>query len=317
MEFQNYIINDLNDDVIKELFGINDCNLKQLKSLYETDISFRDNCFKFFSNDVKNFEVFKRHIDLLIEFINAKKELSSDIINQSYYAILDRTDEHFTDAYSKVFAYTFSGKPIFAKTKNQQVLVKAIANHDLTFAIGPAGTGKTFLAVSMAVQAFKKGEVKKIVLTRPAVEAGENLGFLPGDLKEKVDPYLMPLYDALNDLLGNQQFIKMIERNQIEIIPLAFMRGRTLNEAFVILDEAQNTTNSQMLMFLTRLGKNSKMVINGDITQIDLNIKKADSGLIIATNRLKNIDDIAFVYLNNHDVVRNNLVQKIVEAYND
>lgn len=167
----------------------------------------------------------------------------------------------------------------------------------------------------MAVNALKKREVEKIVLTRPAVEAGEKIGFLPGDIKDKIDPYLMPLYDSLSDLLGYQQFIKLLERNVIEIIPLAFMRGRTFNNAFIILDEAQNTTESQMLMFLTRLGKKSKMVVNGDITQIDYPLKKETSGLVSASYKLRNIDEIAFSYLDSKDVVRNPLVQKIIEEY--
>lgn len=187
-------------------------------------------------------------------------------------------------------------------------------HHDLVFGIGPAGTGKTYLAVVKAVDALKKGEVKRIVLTRPAVEAGESLGFLPGDLKEKVDPYLRPLYDGLNDVLGKEQAARLIEKEIIEIAPLAYMRGRTLDNAFVILDEAQNTTPEQMKMFLTRLGFGAKMVITGDVTQIDLP-KGVQSGLIKANNILKDVADIAFIYLNESDVVRHPLVQKIIAAY--
>src|SRR5690606_36467155 len=200
------------------------------------------------------------------------------------------------------------------KTLGQKKYVAAIKKHDLVFGIGPAGTGKTYLAVVMAVHALKNGHVKRIILTRPAVEAGESLGFLPGDLKEKVDPYLRPLYDALNDVLGAEHTLRLIERETIEIAPLAYMRGRTLDDAFVILDEAQNTTPEQMKMFLTRLGFGSKMVITGDITQIDLP-KGIKSGLQIADKLLTSIKDISFIYLTQTDVVRHPLVQKIIDAY--
>ena len=204
--------------------------------------------------------------------------------------------------------------PIMPKTATQRAYVKAIAENDLTFGIGPAGTGKTYLAVVMAVGALKEGKVKRIVLTRPAVEAGENLGFLPGDLQEKVDPYLRPLYDALHDVLGVEQVAKSMERGLIEIAPLAYMRGRTLDDSFVILDEAQNTTPEQMKMFLTRLGFGSKMVITGDITQIDLPRGKT-SGLVQAEQVLRGIEDIGFVYFAEQDVVRHSLVQQIILAY--
>lgn len=206
------------------------------------------------------------------------------------------------------------GKPIRVKTLGQKDYVASIRANDLVFGIGPAGTGKTYLAVVMAVNALKKGLIKKIILTRPAVEAGESLGFLPGDLKEKVDPYLRPLYDALHDVLGAEHTARLIERETIEIAPLAYMRGRTLDDAFVILDEAQNTTPAQMKMFLTRLGFGSKMVITGDITQIDLP-KGIKSGLKIGEDLLGNIEGISFVYLEATDVVRHPLVQRIIRAY--
>lgn len=206
------------------------------------------------------------------------------------------------------------GKSIRVKTLGQKSYVSAIKSHDLVFGIGPAGTGKTYLAVVMAVHALKKGEVKRIVLTRPAVEAGESLGFLPGDLKEKVDPYLRPLYDALHDVLGNEHTVRLLERDTIEIAPLAYMRGRTLDDAFVILDEAQNTTPEQMKMFLTRLGFDSKMIITGDITQIDLP-KGVKSGLQAASQMLSSVNGISFIHLNQTDVVRHPLVQKIIDAY--
>ena len=315
MESFKYQLEVDNQSII-ELFGINDSNLKLLKKLFAVDISYRDNTLYFYSTDENAFNKFKKIIDTALLRIHNGDYLSCDDMellfnNQNTFSHLTKSD------YYKPFIYCFNGRPIAAKTYNQSRLLKAIDSHDLVFAIGPAGTGKTFLAVAKAVQSYKSGAIKKIVLTRPAVEAGESLGFLPGDLKEKVDPYLMPLYDALNDLFGEQQFAKLLERGIIEIIPLAFMRGRTLNDAFIILDEAQNTTSSQMLMFLTRLGKNSKMLVNGDITQIDLAFKNSDSGLKIAKNKLRNIDEIAFVKLDVSDVVRSPLVQKVIEAYQE
>ncbi|MFC5703657.1 PhoH family protein [Cohnella faecalis] len=210
---------------------------------------------------------------------------------------------------------TYRGKPIVPKTLGQRHYVTTIRKKDIVFGIGPAGTGKTYLAVVLAVAALKEGRVKRILLTRPAVEAGENLGFLPGDLQEKVDPYLRPLYDALNDVLGADGVAKALERGMIEIAPLAYMRGRTLDDSFIILDEAQNTTPEQMKMFLTRLGFGSHMVITGDVTQIDLP-KGKKSGLIEAQRILRNIEEIGIVYFSEQDVVRHALVQKIIVAYN-
>ncbi|WP_301108138.1 PhoH family protein [Sporosarcina sp.] len=224
------------------------------------------------------------------------------------------TIEYFSTLYDEEIARNTKGKVIRAKTIGQREYVSAIRSRDLVFCIGPAGTGKTYLAVVMAVQAMKSGSVKRIILTRPAVEAGESLGFLPGDLKEKVDPYLRPLYDALHDILGAEHTERLIERGVIEIAPLAYMRGRTLDDAFVILDEAQNTTKAQMKMFLTRLGFGSKMVITGDKTQIDLP-RGAESGIIVAEHILKKVQDIQFIYLEQGDVVRHPIVAKIIDAY--
>ncbi|SNS59673.1 phosphate starvation-inducible protein PhoH [Bacillus sp. OK838] len=224
------------------------------------------------------------------------------------------TLEYFGELYDEEIAKTAKGKSIKVKTIGQRYYIQAIKKHDLVFGIGPAGTGKTYLAVVMAINALKNGHVKRIILTRPAVEAGESLGFLPGDLKEKVDPYLRPLYDALHDLLGMEQTQRMIERGTIEIAPLAYMRGRTLEDAFVILDEAQNTTEAQMKMFLTRLGFGSKMVITGDRTQIDLP-KGIKSGLVRVEEILKNVKGLSFVYFEQSDVVRHPLVAKIITAY--
>ncbi|WP_066064124.1 PhoH family protein [Neobacillus soli] len=224
------------------------------------------------------------------------------------------TLDYFVNLYDEEIGKNVKGKTIRIKTLGQRQYVTAIKKTDLVFGIGPAGTGKTYLAVVMAVNALKNGQVNKIILTRPAVEAGESLGFLPGDLKEKVDPYLRPLYDALHDVLGAEHTQRLIERGTIEIAPLAYMRGRTLDDAFVILDEAQNTTDKQMKMFLTRLGFGSKMVITGDQTQIDLP-KGAKSGLIVAEGILKNVNGISFIFFEQGDVVRHPLVGKIIEAY--
>ena len=224
------------------------------------------------------------------------------------------TLEYFGDLYRETIVKDRKGNPIRVKTFGQRQYVHAIKQRDVTFGIGPAGTGKTYLAVAMAVAALKRGEVERIILTRPAVEAGESLGFLPGDLKEKVDPYLRPIYDALNSILGADHTERLMDRGVIEIAPLAYMRGRTLDGAFVILDEAQNTTNAQMKMFLTRLGFGSKMVVNGDISQIDLP-RGAKSGLVNAQQILRGIDAIEFVHFTAGDVVRHPVVAKIINAY--
>lgn len=312
MNYLSYKINDLNAEDLKELLGTNDKNLNTLKELYNTEIIIRDNEVKFFSNDLKLFSILKKQLEFLYLQIQGNKEIDETIIKQSYISLSTDLDVSWG---GDIAGYTHSGKPIRFKTKNQFDLAKSIFKNDLVFSLGPAGTGKTFIAVLIACNEFKKGNINKIILTRPAVEAGESLGFLPGDLKEKVDPYLMPLYDALYDILGEEYVEKMIEKKQIEIIPLAFMRGRTLNDAFVILDEAQNTTPGQMLMFLTRLGKNSKMVVNGDLSQIDLNMHKSSSGLQLASEKLRNIKGIDFKEFSIKDVVRNPLIEKIIESY--
>lgn len=228
--------------------------------------------------------------------------------------INDDNDDQISQLADDSICINSRGKPIRPKTLGQKKYLDAISKNTIVIGIGPAGTGKTYLAVAMAVKAFRSHEVNKIILTRPAVEAGEKLGFLPGDLQNKVDPYLRPLYDALFEMLGAENFQKYVERGNIEVAPLAYMRGRTLDDAFIILDEAQNTTHEQMKMFLTRLGFNSKAVITGDITQIDLPDKKK-SGLIEIVKILKNIDDIALIHFSQKDVVRHQLVQAIIKAY--
>jgi len=262
--------------------------------------------------DVKRME---HLISVLLELIRGGHPLSErDVLYAAELAKEMRADE-LLDLFKGEIAQTYRGKPIRIKTIGQRQYVQAIRKKDIVLGIGPAGTGKTYLAVVLAVSALKEGSVKRIILTRPAVEAGERLGFLPGDLQEKVDPYLRPLYDALNDVLGAEQVVKSMERGLIEIAPLAYMRGRTLDDSFIILDEAQNTTPEQMKMFLTRLGFGSKMVITGDVTQVDLP-RGVKSGLVEAERILRNIEEIGFVYFSEQDVVRHSLVQKIIMAYN-
>ncbi|MBQ1477233.1 MAG: PhoH family protein [Erysipelotrichaceae bacterium] len=308
---RTYYLKGLDSDQIIALIGENDSHLNLLSSLYHTDLLYRGDFIKIFSEDEKMLSYLFEELDILSSLLKKKGEIDSDVIRQVYHDIHHHT---MTEYQNEVITYTQHGKPVKAKTYHQSLFIEKIDKNDLVFAIGPAGTGKTFMAILMAVRAYKRGEIKKIVLTRPAVEAGESLGFLPGDLKEKVDPYLMPLYDSLHYLLGREQVEKLLEKGDIEIIPLAFMRGRTLNDAYIILDEAQNTTAGQMLMFLTRLGKNSKMIVGGDITQIDLD-RKVTSGLILARERLRDIPGIDFVEFDGDDIVRNPLVQKIIENY--
>ncbi|WP_240416958.1 PhoH family protein [Paenibacillus periandrae] len=254
--------------------------------------------------------------DVLLELVRNNYILTERDVLYAIELSKDMKADQLLDLFKGDIATTHKGKPIRVKTIGQKQYVSTIKQKDIVFGIGPAGTGKTYLAVVIAVTALKEGKVKRIVLTRPAVEAGESLGFLPGDLQEKVDPYLRPLYDALNDVLGPEQVLKSLERGLIEIAPLAYMRGRTLDDSFIILDEAQNTTPEQMKMFLTRLGFGSKMVITGDVTQIDLPRGKS-SGLIEVQRILKGIEEIGFIQFSEADVVRHALVQKIIIAYNE
>ncbi|RKQ37824.1 PhoH family protein [Oceanobacillus halophilus] len=295
------------------LFGTNDKHLKLIEKKLRVSIVSRGELVRV-SGDADAIALVQDILTTLLTVVKKGINISErDIV----YAVdlakqgkINQLETLFEDEITK----NAKGKEIRVKTLGQKSYVSAIKSKDLVFGIGPAGTGKTFLAVVMAVSALKKGEVKRIILTRPAVEAGESLGFLPGDLKEKVDPYLRPLYDALHDVLGAEHTLRLIERETIEIAPLAYMRGRTLDDAFIILDEAQNTTTAQMKMFLTRLGFGSKMVITGDITQIDLP-KGVQSGLRVSERILSNVNDISFIYLTQTDVVRHPLVQKIIEAY--
>lgn len=295
------------------LFGISDHHLKMLEDAYGVHILTRGETIQASGKE----DAAERVIAVMSELLGLiKKGITISGRDVLYAVEMEKKGhlEYLGSLYEEEIARNAKGKAIRIKTFGQRDYTQAIRHHDLVFGIGPAGTGKTYLAVVMAVNALKSGEVKRIILTRPAVEAGESLGFLPGDLKEKVDPYLRPLYDALNDVLGAEHTQRLIERETIEIAPLAYMRGRTLDDAFVILDEAQNTTQAQMKMFLTRLGFHSKMVITGDRTQIDLP-KGAESGLLTAERVLEKVRGISFVYLEESDVVRHPLVAKIIEAY--
>lgn len=296
------------------LFGNLDENIKRLENKYNVTITSHSGQLKLIGETV-NVSNASRAIKCLLEIINKGETLTAQNIDYVINMVKDDDDDKIstlTDA--NCICVTSKGKPIKPKTLGQRRYVEAIQKNTITIGVGPAGTGKTYLAVALAVNAFRAKQVNRIILTRPAVEAGEKLGFLPGDLQQKVDPYLRPLYDALYDMLGAENFQKCQERGDIEVAPLAYMRGRTLDDSFIILDEAQNTTQEQMKMFLTRLGFNSKAVVTGDITQIDLPGDKK-SGLKQAVKILKGIDDIAIAQLSGKDVVRHRLVQEIIKAY--
>ena len=301
----------LSAEAITKLFGAYDENVKFIEKELGVTIRTSEDGLSI-SGD--NEEKAAALIDSAAKMLASNKEVDKAFLRRAIDLINDGQQEEITVLSSNVVAVTNKGKQIFCKTIGQREYVKAIRNKTIVFGVGPAGTGKTYLAVALAVSAFKAGEVEKIILTRPAIEAGEKLGFLTGDLQTKVDPYLRPLYDALQEMFGIDSYTKLIERGIIEIAPLAYMRGRTLSSSFIILDEAQNTTGEQMKMFLTRLGENSKMVITGDDTQVDLPYGKT-SGLSSATKILSGIDEIGIIRLTEKDVVRHELVQKIVIAY--
>lgn len=295
------------------LFGPRDLFLRQIEAGTTAVIHSRE-AEIVLSGDSAELKWLEPLFSTLLQIIRDGHQLAEADVKYALALAKEYRVDQLLDLYSGDVAQTFKGKPIRAKTLGQRHYVSLIRQKDIVFGIGPAGTGKTYLAVVLAVQALKEGQVKKLVLTRPAVEAGENLGFLPGDMLEKVDPYLRPLYDALHDVMGVEPLNKARERGQIEIAPLAYMRGRTLDDSFIIMDEAQNTTPEQMKMFLTRLGFGSKMVVTGDVTQIDLPRGKS-SGLKEAARILKAIPEIGFVHLTEADVVRHSLVQKIILAY--
>jgi phosphate starvation-inducible protein PhoH and related proteins len=295
------------------LFGPNDAHIKSIEEALNVHLITRGSSVSVATTE-EIAETIEAILSSLLTLIKEGITVSQrDVVSALQLAKKGQL-ANFLQLYEEELTTSAKGKPIRVKTLGQKRYVKAIKSNDLVFGIGPAGTGKTYLAVVLAVIALKEGSVKRIVLSRPAVEAGESLGFLPGDLQEKVDPYLRPLYDALHDLLGSEQTSRLIERGTIEIAPLAYMRGRTLDDSFVILDEAQNTTVEQMKMFLTRLGFSSKMVITGDETQIDLP-KGVKSGLKSASNVLHNVKGISLIHLEKSDVVRHPLVQKIIHAY--
>ena len=300
-------------DLFMSLFGVRDENVDLIRRELGVEIFARGNEITI-SGEEEKVALAHTVLERLLGILSRGESIDRTRIR---YAIelagegnADRIDEIMRD----VIAITYRGKQVKCKTLGQRTYVDAIKNNTCVFAVGPAGTGKTYLAIAMAVVALKNKDVEKIILTRPAVEAGEKLGFLPGDLQQKVDPYLRPLYDALGDMMGMEAYQRLFERGAVEVAPLAYMRGRTLNDAFIILDEAQNTTSEQMKMFLTRMGMNSKMVITGDVTQIDLPFGKR-SGLIEALEVLRGVPDIGMATLTHKDVVRHELVQAIVKAY--
>ena len=301
------------DDVLS-LFGTNERHLKLIEENLNVIIHARTERVQILGDDEESVELARLTIQALLVLVERGMLVNTSDVVAALTMAQDGSIDKFVALYEEEIIKDNSGKPIRVKTLGQKVYVDSIKSHDVVFGIGPAGTGKTFLAVTLAVTALKRGQVKRIVLTRPAVEAGESLGFLPGDLKEKVDPYLRPVYDALYQILGKEQTTRLMEREIIEIAPLAYMRGRTLEDAFVILDEAQNTTIMQMKRFLTRLGFNSKMIVNGDMSQIDLP-RRVKSGLVDAMEKLKGIKAIDFVHFSASDVVRHPVVADIINAY--
>ena len=295
------------------LFGNADQNIKIIEEHFGVSIVCRGTEVKI-TGESEAVSKAQRTIDTLLTMVQKDGALSEQNVRYVITLVEQGNEQSMAQMNSSCIAVTVKGKPVKPKTLGQKKYTDAIQNNTITFGIGPAGTGKTYLAVAMAVRAFRDEQVSRIILTRPAVEAGEKLGFLPGDLQDKVDPYLRPLYDAMFDMMGPENFQRNMEKGSIEVAPLAYMRGRTLDDSFIILDEAQNTTPEQMKMFLTRLGFNSKAIVTGDITQIDLP-NAGRSGLIEAVKVLKNIDDIAIMRLSEKDVVRHKLVQDIITAY--
>ena len=303
-----------NIDAYQKLFGMNDRNMAVLEQELSVVSALRGQELQF-RGDAENVAAAETAVARLITLLQHGETVDPmriryvvSLVREGKSDLLDQLSG------SDVIAITHRGRPIRSKTLGQRAYVEAVRKHELTLAVGPAGTGKTYLAMAMAVVALKAKEVERIVLTRPAVEAGEKLGFLPGDMMQKVDPYLRPLYDALHELMGADSYLRLAERGTVEVAPLAFMRGRTLSDAFIILDEAQNATSEQMKMFLTRLGANSRCIVTGDVSQTDLP-KDKKSGLVEAVNVLRNVEGVAIVELTARDVVRHELVQRIVQAY--
>jgi len=297
-----------------DLYGVNDSKLELIKKRFpDLKIVGRGEVIKASGNE-EDLNQLEMIVNILTAYYNRFGNLNENAVHQILEGKTSKNKEGIITSGDDILVYGNSGLIIKARTENQRKIVESISKNDMVFAIGPAGTGKTYTAVALAVRALKNREVKKIILTRPAVEAGENLGFLPGDLKEKLDPYLQPLYDALDDMIAPEKLAYYLENRIIQIAPLAFMRGRTLDNAFVILDEAQNATEGQLKMFLTRMGSSAKFIITGDITQIDLP-KHQPSGLPQAMRLLKDVEGIDFIELDGNDVIRHKLVKKIIEKY--
>ena len=302
-----------NNEILREMFGELDENINIIENKLDVKVIIGDGEVKLLGYET-NLIPAERLIYNLIDIIKVQNKLDKHDLMYAIKLTNEGKGDLIKDLLNEVVCITSSGKSIKPKTLGQKRYLDAIKKSDIVFGIGPAGTGKTYLAMAMAVQAFRNKQVNRIILTRPAVEAGENLGFLPGDLQEKVDPYLRPLYDALFDILGYENYLRYMEKGLIEVAPLAYMRGRTLDSSYVILDEAQNTTNEQMKMFLTRLGYGSKAIVTGDVTQIDLP-KGKESGLKIVARVLDDVEGIDLVYLSKYDIVRHPLVQRVIEAY--
>lgn len=299
-----------------DIYGVNDVKLNLIKKHFpKLKLVARGYSLKAMG-DKPELEVFEKKLNLLLDHYHRNGLLTDTVIERLLGQTGDNLLETREEQGADIIVFGNNGLVIKARTDNQRKMVQALMKHDMLFAVGPAGTGKTYTAVALAVKALKNKEVKRIILTRPAVEAGENLGFLPGDMKEKLDPYMQPLYDALSDMVPNDKLNQYLENRVVQIAPLAFMRGRTLDNAFVILDEAQNTTESQMKMFLTRMGANAKFIVTGDLTQIDLPSKQP-SGLVQAVRILKKVEGIAMIELDQNDVIRHKLVKSIIEKYQE
>lgn len=316
-EFKREIdINHIDTIDLSQLFGKLDENIKFLEDKFQVRIKLKEGYLLLSGPSEENISKVEKHLKALFKVLKQQKSLSLRDVKYLVYQGEKNPEVDLSKHFKEAIIYSSTGKVIRPKTLGQKRYIDAIKTNNVTFGVGPAGTGKTYLAVAMAVKAFKEKEVARIILTRPAVEAGENLGFLPGDLQMKVDPYLRPLYDAIFDMLGADVFYDLLEKNIIEVAPLAYMRGRTLDNSYIILDEAQNTTSEQMKMFLTRLGQGSKAIVNGDITQIDLK-RGQKSGLLEVIDILHDIDKVSFIFLDKSDIVRHSVVQKIIEAYEE
>ena len=315
-ENKNELIVEVPAEHMRNIFGMYDSHIKKIENDFEVSIVDRDGGLKIIGNSQSNINKAASITKQLIELSKRGNVIQEQNVDYAITLGMENKEEELVEIDKECICHTVSGKPVKPKTLGQKQYVDAIRNNMIVFGLGPAGTGKTYLAMAMAITAFKNEEVGRIILTRPAIEAGEKLGFLPGDLQSKVDPYLRPLYDALYQIMGAESFTKNMDKGLIEVAPLAYMRGRTLDNAYIILDEAQNTTPAQMKMFLTRIGFGSKVVITGDASQKDL-APGTKSGLDVATRVLSKIDDIAFCNLTSKDVVRHPLVQKIVKAYDD